>query len=108
MHAEREDPEQECQEHGRDGGARPDADQNAEAKQIAEKQQNNRHSQKYPRLPRSAAQADHMGHKAVGLATGDPNAQAAAWRLIAESLRARGRNDEASAANAHADLLVPH
>jgi predicted Zn-dependent protease len=56
----------------------------------------------------NAAQADHMGHKALGLASGDPNAQAAAWRLIAESLRARGRNEEASAANAHADLLVPH
>jgi tetratricopeptide (TPR) repeat protein len=56
----------------------------------------------------NAAQADHMGHKALGLAGGDPNAQAAAWRLIAESLRARGRNEEASTANAHADALVPH
>src|ERR1700722_17959849 len=56
----------------------------------------------------NAAQADSMGHKALGLASGDPNAQAAAWRLIAESLRARGRNEEASSANAHADLLVPH
>ena len=56
----------------------------------------------------NAAQADHMGHKALGLATGDPNAQAAAWRLISDSLRVRGRNEEASAATAHADLLVPH
>jgi len=56
----------------------------------------------------NAAQADHMGHKALGLASGDPNAQAAAWRLIADSLLVRGRNEEASAATAHADLLVPH
>jgi Tfp pilus assembly protein PilF len=56
----------------------------------------------------NSAQADHMGHKALGLASGDPNAQAAAWRLIADSLRVRGRNEEASSATAHADLLVPH
>ena len=57
----------------------------------------------------NAAQADSMGRKAVALATGDPNAQAAAWRLIAESLRARGRNQEAEeaeqrAASVHAPL----
>jgi len=53
------------------------------------------------------AQADNMAHKALALAAGDPNAQAAAWRLIAESLRVRGRNQEASMADAHADTLVP-
>ena len=53
------------------------------------------------------AQADSMGHKALALSTGDPNAQAAAWRLIADALRARGRNPEASTADGHADALVP-
>jgi Flp pilus assembly protein TadD len=43
----------------------------------------------------NAAQADGMGRKALALATGDPAAQASAWRLIADSLRARGRNAEA-------------
>jgi len=56
----------------------------------------------------NAAQGDSMGHKALGLATGDPNAQSAAWRLIADSLIARGRNQEASSASAHADALIPH
>jgi predicted Zn-dependent protease len=54
------------------------------------------------------AQADNMGRKALGLAAGDPTAQAAAWRLIAESLRARGRNAEASAAEARAAQLSAH
>jgi Flp pilus assembly protein TadD len=55
----------------------------------------------------NAAQADNMGHKALALAAGDPNAQAAAWRLIAESLRVRGRNQEASSAEGRANSLVP-
>jgi Flp pilus assembly protein TadD len=55
----------------------------------------------------NAAQADNMGHKALGLAAGDPNAQAAAWRLIADSLRVRGRNQEASMASARAETLLP-
>jgi predicted Zn-dependent protease len=56
----------------------------------------------------NAAQGDSMGHKALGLASGDPNAQSAAWHLIADSLIARGRNQEASTASARADALVPH
>lgn len=56
----------------------------------------------------NAPQADNMGHKALALASGDPNAQAAAWRLIAESLRARGRNQEAATASERADTRVPH
>jgi len=56
----------------------------------------------------NAAQADNMGHKALALASGDPNAQAAAWRLIADALRERGRNQEAAAASARADTLAPH
>jgi predicted Zn-dependent protease len=55
----------------------------------------------------NAAQGDGMGHKALALATGDPQAQASAWRLIAESLRARGRNQEAADADKRAGALAP-
>jgi len=51
--------------------------------------------------------AGSMGHKALQLAAGDPRAQAAAWRLIGDSLRARGRNSEADDAYSRADNLVP-
>ena len=54
------------------------------------------------------SQADGMGRKAVALATGDPQAQAAAWRLIGESLRQRGRNEEAVDAFRRAETLAPH
>lgn len=53
-------------------------------------------------------QADAMGRKAAALATGDPAAQAAAWRLIADSLRGRGRNPEAAQADQRANALSPH
>jgi len=53
------------------------------------------------------AQADSMGRKAVGLAEGDPSAQAAGWRLVADSLRVRNRNPEAAAADARADAFAP-
>ena len=56
----------------------------------------------------NAAQADAMGRKAVALATGDPSAQAAGWRLIADSLRARGRDPEAAEAEQRAGTLSPH
>jgi len=52
------------------------------------------------------SQADAMGRKALSLATGDPAAQASAWRLIADSLRARGRNGEAAEAESHAEHLA--
>ena len=52
-------------------------------------------------------QAGGIGHKALQLATGDPRTQAASWRLIAESLKARNRNGEAAAAQRHADELSP-
>ena len=42
-----------------------------------------------------AVQADGTGRRALALAAGDRPVQATAWRLIAESLRARGRNQEA-------------
>ena len=52
------------------------------------------------------AQADAMGRRALSLASGDPQTQAAAWNLIAESLRARRRNQEAAEAEQRAkDLL---
>lgn len=55
-----------------------------------------------------AAQADAMGHKALALATGDPTAQSSAWHLIADSLRASGRNGEAAQAEERAAGLAPH
>jgi tetratricopeptide (TPR) repeat protein len=55
-----------------------------------------------------AAQAEGMGRKALQLATGDPAAQSSAWRLIADSLRARGNNQLAAEADAHATALSPH
>jgi len=54
------------------------------------------------------AQADAMGRKALALATGDPSAQASAWRLIAEAQRALGRNPEAADAERHAAGLATH
>jgi tetratricopeptide (TPR) repeat protein len=56
----------------------------------------------------NAAQADAMGRKALVLASGDGEAQAAAWTLIADSLRARGRTAEAVEAQRRAAALTPH
>lgn len=53
------------------------------------------------------AQAYGMGRKALYLASGDPRAQASAWELIAASLRAQGRNDEAYVAEERAVRLSP-
>jgi predicted Zn-dependent protease len=53
------------------------------------------------------SQANAMGHKALALATGDAQAQASAWRLIAESLRTLGRNPEAAEADQKANTLSP-
>ena len=50
-------------------------------------------------------QAAGMGHKALQLATGDPRAQSASWHLIADSLKARGRNGEAAEAQRRAEEL---
>ncbi len=52
------------------------------------------------------ALAGSMGHKALQLAAGDPRAQASAWRLVGDSLRARGRNPEANDAYSRADALA--
>ena len=53
------------------------------------------------------AQAHSMGRKALALATGDPQAQASAWHLIADSLRELGRNEEAADADRKAAALSP-
>ena len=52
------------------------------------------------------ALAGSMGHKALQLATGDPRVEAQAWRLIGDSLRARGRNSDANDAYSRADTLA--
>src|SRR5262249_34956042 len=53
------------------------------------------------------SQADSMGHKALALAAGDSQAQASAWKLIADSLRSRQRNAEAAEADKRASALSP-
>jgi tetratricopeptide (TPR) repeat protein len=53
------------------------------------------------------AQADALGRKALSLATGDAGAQAAAWHLIADALKAQGRNAEAADAERRAQGLAP-
>lgn len=58
-------------------------------------------------LAGNAPQAYGMGRKALYLASGDPRAQASAWQLIAASLRAQGRNDEAYVAEERAVRLSP-
>jgi predicted Zn-dependent protease len=51
-------------------------------------------------------QADGTSRRALALAEGDRQVQASAWRLIAESLRARARNQEAVAADRQAIALA--
>jgi tetratricopeptide (TPR) repeat protein len=51
-------------------------------------------------------QAENMGRKAVSMAINTPRTQSSAWRLIAESYRARGRNAEAQEALDRADGLA--
>jgi len=57
-------------------------------------------------LEGNAAQAENLARKALALAQGDPRAQAAAWRVIADSYRARGRNPDAQEAEARAATLA--
>jgi tetratricopeptide (TPR) repeat protein len=59
-------------------------------------------------LAGNPSQAYGMGRKALYLASGDPHAQAGAWQLIAASLRAQGRNDEAYTAEEKAVALDPN
>lgn len=53
------------------------------------------------------AQAESTARKALSLASSDLRAQATAWQLIAQSLRARGKVQEAQIAQARADALMP-
>jgi tetratricopeptide (TPR) repeat protein len=59
-------------------------------------------------LAGNPSQAYGMGRKALYLGNGDPHAQASAWQLIAASLRAQGRNDEAYTAEEKAVALDPN
>lgn len=50
-------------------------------------------------------QAENMGRKAASMAVNAPKTQAAAWELVAESLRAQGKNVQAQEAQARADQM---
>jgi tetratricopeptide (TPR) repeat protein len=56
---------------------------------------------------RNYAQAENMGRKALSMSVGDDSTQSAAWELIAQSLRARGRNSEAAEAMDKARAATP-
>jgi Flp pilus assembly protein TadD len=47
---------------------------------------------------RNYPQAEAMGRKALSMAIGDSRTQSQAWQLVADALRARGRNMEAQEA----------
>jgi hypothetical protein len=47
---------------------------------------------------RNYPQAEAMGRKALSMAIGDSRTQSQAWQLVADALRARGRNVEAQEA----------
>lgn len=53
----------------------------------------------------NAAQAENLARKALAMAVGDGATQAAAWRVIAQSYRVRGRNPEAREAEVRAQAL---
>ena len=53
-------------------------------------------------------QADAMGRKALALATGDAGTQASAWQLLADALKAEGKNGEAAEAERHVAAAAPH
>ena len=55
---------------------------------------------------RNFPQAENMGRKALAMSVGDDRTQSAAWQLIADSLRARGRNPQAEEALAKARALA--
>jgi hypothetical protein len=56
---------------------------------------------------RNYPQAENMARKALSMSVGDDATQSAAWRLIADSLRARDRNPEAEQALERARALEP-
>jgi hypothetical protein len=50
-------------------------------------------------------QAENMGRKALSMSTNAPRAQSSAWSLVADSYRARGKNQEAHDAQEKAEQL---
>jgi hypothetical protein len=56
---------------------------------------------------RNYPQAEGMGRKALALSVGDDRTQSQAWQLIADSLRARGKNAEAQEAMEKTKMLSP-
>ena len=55
---------------------------------------------------RNYAQAENMGRKALAMSVGDDQTQSAAWLLISDSLRARGKNPEAQDALERSQALA--
>jgi len=54
---------------------------------------------------RNYAQAEAMGRKALSMSVGDDRTQSQAWQLIADSLKARGKNPQAQEAAEKAQAL---
>jgi Flp pilus assembly protein TadD len=54
---------------------------------------------------RNYPQAENMGRKALTMSVGDDRAQAAAWQLVGDSLKARDKNPQAQAAYDKAKAL---
>ena len=57
---------------------------------------------------RNYAQAEAMGRKALAMSVGDDRTQSQAWQLIADSLKARGKNPQAQEAAEKARALAPN
>ncbi len=57
---------------------------------------------------RNYPQAENMGRKALAMSVGDDRTQSLAWQLIADSLRARGKNAQAQEATEKARGLASH
>ena len=57
---------------------------------------------------RNYPQAENMGRKALAMSVGDDRTQSLAWQLIADSLRARGKNIQAQEATEKAKALSPN
>jgi tetratricopeptide (TPR) repeat protein len=53
----------------------------------------------------NAPQAESMARKAIALATGNASVQATGWRLVGDSLRARGRDLDATEAYQKANAV---
>jgi len=56
---------------------------------------------------RNYPQAENMARKALSMSVGDDTTQSAAWELIGQSLKARGRNAEAEEAFGKARAAAP-